>query len=132
MGIKSPLTNTLSLALGSSDVTLQEMVSSFGTLASGGVRTEPYFITKVVDKSGKVLENNLPVEKEVLSPQTSFVMTNLLQGVVKNGSGYAARQLGRPCEVKPEHQTIVLMHGLLVILRKLLQVFGWGMMIELH
>ena len=100
MGIKSPLTNTLSLALGSSDVTLQEMVSSFGTLASGGVRTEPYFITKVIDKDGKVLENNLPVEKEVLSPETSYVMTNLLQGVVKNGSGYAARQLGRPCAGK--------------------------------
>ena len=93
-------TNTLSLALGSSDVTLQEMVSSFGTLASGGVRTEPYFITKVIDKNGKVLEENLPVEKEVLSPQTSFVMTNLLQGVVKRGSGYAARQLGRPCAGK--------------------------------
>lgn len=100
MGIKSPLTNTLSLALGSSDVTLQEMVSAFGTLASGGVRTEPYFITKVIDKDGKVLENNIPIEKEVLSQQTSYVMTNLLQGVVKNGSGYAARQLGRPCAGK--------------------------------
>lgn len=100
MGIKSPLTNTLSLALGSSDVTLQEMVSAFGTFASGGVRTEPYFITKVIDKNGKVLEENLPVEKEILSPQTSFIMTNLLQGVVKKGSGYAARQLGRPCAGK--------------------------------
>lgn len=100
MGIKSPLTNTLSLALGSSDVTLQEMVSAFGTLASGGVRTEPYFITKIVDKDGKVLENNFPVEKEVLSPQTSYVMTNLLKGVIKNGSGYAARQLNRPCAGK--------------------------------
>ena len=100
MGIKSPLTNTLSLSLGASDVTLQEMVSAFGTLASGGVRTEPYFITKVIDKDGKVLENNLPIEKEVLSPQTSFVMTNLLQGVVRNGSGAAARQLERPCAGK--------------------------------
>ena len=47
-----------------------------------------------------MLENNLPIEKDVLSPQTSYVMTNLLQGVVKNGSGYAARQLGRPCAGK--------------------------------
>jgi len=100
MGIKSPLTNTLSLALGSSDVTLQEMVSSFGTLASGGVKTEPYFITKVIDKDGRVLENNIPTEKEVLTQQTSFVMTNLLKGVVEKGSGYAARQLGRPCAGK--------------------------------
>lgn len=100
MGIKSPLTNTLSLALGSSDVTLQEMVSSFGTLASGGVRTEPYFVTKVIDKDGRILEHNIPTEKEVLSPQTSFIMTNLLKGVVDKGSGYAARQLGRPCAGK--------------------------------
>ena len=100
MGIQSPLTNTLSLALGSSDVTLQEMVSAFGTLASGGVKTEPYFITKVIDKDGRVLESNLPMEKEVLSPQTSFIMTNLLKGAIEKGSGYAARQLGRPCAGK--------------------------------
>lgn len=100
MGIKSPLVNSLSLALGSSDVTLQEMVSAFGTLASGGIQTEPYFITKIVDKDGKILEENIPVEKEVLSQQTSFVMTNLLKGVVERGSGYKARELGRPCAGK--------------------------------
>lgn len=100
MGIKSPLINSLSLALGSSDVTLQEMVSAFGTLASSGVQTEPYFIVKVVDKNGKVLESNIPSEKEVLSPQTSYIMTNLLKGVVERGSGYAARELGRPCAGK--------------------------------
>lgn len=100
VGIKSPMINTLSLALGSSDVTLQEMVSSFGTLASGGVHTEPYFVTKIVDKNGKILEINLPQEKEVLSPQTSYIMTNLLEGVVQHGSGYAARALGRPCAGK--------------------------------
>ena len=100
MGIKSPLVNSLSLALGSSDVTLQEMTSAFGTLASGGIQTEPYFITKIVDKDGKVLEENIPVEKEVLSQQTSFVMTNLLKGVVERGSGYRARELGRPCAGK--------------------------------
>ncbi len=100
LGIKSPLTNSLSLALGSSDVTLQEMVSAFGTLASGGVKTEPYFITKIIDKDGKILEETLPEEEEVLSPQTAFVMTNILRGVVEKGSGYAARALGRPCAGK--------------------------------
>ena len=100
MGIKSPLVNSLSLALGSSDVTLQEMVSAIGTLASSGVQTDPYFIVKVVDKNGKVLESNIPTEKEVLNPQTSYIMTNLLKGVVDKGSGYAARELGRPCAGK--------------------------------
>ena len=100
MGIKSPLVNSLSLALGSSDVTLQEMVSAIGTLASGGIQTEPYLITKVVDKNGKILENNIPVEKEVLSPQTSYIMTHLLKGVIERGSGFKARELGRPCAGK--------------------------------
>ena len=100
MGIKSPLVNALSLALGSSDVTLQEMTSAFGTIASGGIQTEPYFITKIVDKDGKILEENIPVEREALSQQTSFVMTNLLKGVVERGSGYRARELGRPCAGK--------------------------------
>jgi len=100
MGIKSPLVNTLALSLGSSDVTLQEMVSAIGTLASGGIKTEPYFIVKVVDKNGKVLESNIPEEKEVLSPQTSYIMTNLLKGVVEKGSGFAAKDLGRPCAGK--------------------------------
>ena len=76
------------------------MTSAFGTLASGGIQTEPYFITKVVDKDGKILEENFPVEKQVLSQQTSFVMTNLLKGVVERGSGYRARELGRPCAGK--------------------------------
>lgn len=100
MGIKSPLINTLSLALGSSDVTLQEMVCAFSTIASGGIRTEPYFITKVIDKNGKILEYNIPKEQEVLSQQTSYIMTNLLRGVVERGSGFAARALGRPCAGK--------------------------------
>lgn len=100
MGIKSPLVNSLSLALGSSDVTLQEMVSAIGTLASGGIQTEPYFITKIIDKDGKILENNIPNEKEVLTPQTSYIMTNLLKGVVERGSGIRARELGRPCAGK--------------------------------
>jgi penicillin-binding protein 1A len=100
MGIKSPLTNTLSLALGSSDVTLAEMASAMCVIASAGIRTEPYAITRVEDKNGKILEENIPAEKEVLSPQTCFVMTNILRGVTEHGTGVAARALGRPCAGK--------------------------------
>ncbi|HBU69728.1 MAG TPA: hypothetical protein DEE98_05030 [Elusimicrobia bacterium] len=100
MGISSPLTNTLSLALGSSDVTLLEMTRAMSVLASGGIATEPYAITRVEDKNGRVLEENLPREQEALSPQTSFIMTHLLTGVVKRGTGVAARALGRPCAGK--------------------------------
>jgi len=100
MGITSQLTNTLSLALGASDVTLIEMVDAMSVLASGGIRTQPYAITRVEDKDGRVLEENFPVEQEVLSPQTCFVMTNLLKGVVERGTGIAARELRRPCAGK--------------------------------
>jgi penicillin-binding protein 1A len=100
MGITSPLTNTLSLALGSSDVTLLEMASAMSVLASGGIRTQPYAIIRVEDRYGKILEENIPSEQEVLSPQTCYVMTNLLKGVVERGTGQAARELGRPCAGK--------------------------------
>lgn len=100
MGISSPLTNTLSLALGSSDVTLLEMTSALTVIASGGIRTQAYVIVRVEDRDGKILEETMPQEEEVLSPQTCYVMTNLLQGVVRRGTGMAARELGRPCAGK--------------------------------
>ncbi len=100
LGIASPLTNTLSLALGSSDVTLLEMASAFAVLDSGGIRAEPYAIIRVEDKNGRILEETIPKETEVLSPQTCFVMTNILRGVVQRGTGSAARELGRPCAGK--------------------------------
>ena len=100
MGITSPLTNTLSLSLGASDVTLMEMVDAMSVLASGGIKTQPYSITRVEDKNGRVLEENIPSEQEVLSPKTCFVMTNLLKGVVERGTGMAARELRRPCAGK--------------------------------
>lgn len=100
LGISTPLSNSLSLALGSSDVTLQEMVSAYSTFASGGVKTAPYVITKITDKDGRILEQNLPQQKEVLAPQMCYVMTNMLKSVVERGSGWYARNLNRPCAGK--------------------------------
>lgn len=100
LGITSPLINTLSLALGSSDVTLMEMVTAFSALDAGGIKTTPYGIIRVEDKDGRVLEENNPVEEEALSPQTCFVMTNMLRGVVERGTGQYARNLGRPAAGK--------------------------------
>ncbi|MCL2506485.1 MAG: penicillin-binding protein 1A [Endomicrobia bacterium] len=96
LGITTPLSNSLALALGSSDVTLQEMVSAYATFGSGGVKTKPYVINKITDKDGRILEQNVPSQSEVLSPQTSYIMTNMLKSVVERGSGWHARNLGRP------------------------------------
>jgi penicillin-binding protein 1A len=100
LGITTPMSNSLALALGSSDVTLQEMVSAYATFASGGVKTTPYVITKIADKDGRILEQNLPQQKEVLSSQICFVMTNMLKSVVERGSGWYAKYLNRPCAGK--------------------------------
>jgi penicillin-binding protein 1A len=90
MGIQSHLEPVLSLTLGSSDVTLLEMASAYGVFASGGVRATPLAVLKVTDSKGKVLEENVPQRTVVLSPEVAYVMTDLLKGVVKRGTGVAA------------------------------------------
>jgi len=100
LGITSPLAKDLSLALGSSAVTLQEMTTAFATFANLGRRPEPLFITYVTDKDGNVLEENDPLLTEALSPETSFVMTKMLEGVIESGTAMRARSLGRPAAGK--------------------------------
>lgn len=94
MGIKSPIGQNLSLALGSSEVTLIELVSGYAVLANRGVRNEPLFILKVEDRTGNVLERNAPRPFEVLSEGTAATMTSMLQSVMDHGTGYPARARG--------------------------------------
>jgi penicillin-binding protein 1A len=100
LGIDTPLMDSYTLALGANDVILEQMVSAFAVFASGGIKTEPYVITRILDKDGKVLEEHSPRQKEVLSPQTCFVLTNMLKAVVEKGSAWYAKNLGRPCAGK--------------------------------
>ncbi len=96
MGIVSPLEKTLSLALGASDLTLLEITNAFCVLDNQGIKVKPYAITKVEDNQGNILEENLPIEKEVLSPQTCYIVTHLLQEVCEYGTGWYTRYLGKP------------------------------------
>lgn len=100
LGVNSPLARDLSLALGSSAVTLTEMTTVFATFDNMGVKPEPMYITKIVDRNGVVLEENKPFTAPVLSPQTAYMITNLLQGVIEHGTGTRARALGRPAAGK--------------------------------
>ncbi len=100
LGINSPLAPDLSLALGSSVVTPLEMTTAFSTLANLGSRPNPVFITKITDASGNILEENRSVVTPAISPQTAYVMTNLLQGVIENGTGARAKAIGRPAAGK--------------------------------
>ncbi len=96
LGITSNLTRDLSLALGSSSLSLLELTVAYATFANKGWRPKPIFITRITDRFGNVLEENVPEAVSVISPQTAYIMTNLLQGVIENGTGWRARALKRP------------------------------------
>lgn len=126
MGIESDLSKDLSLSLGSSGLSLLELTSAYSVFPAGGKRSEPVFITKIVDRDGDILEqhdpprivkdrlnpeetayhqkseevpeegpNSLP-EDYSISPQTAYIMSSLLQGVVQEGTGWRAKALNRP------------------------------------
>ncbi|MBW1715542.1 MAG: PBP1A family penicillin-binding protein [Deltaproteobacteria bacterium] len=96
MGIESPLNADLSLALGSSGTSLLELTRAYSVFANNGKLVKPIFITKVVDRNGKILEENYPSFTESLTPETAAVMTDLLQAVVQEGTGWRIKALKRP------------------------------------
>jgi len=96
LGIKSKLTRDLSLALGSSGVSLLEIVRAYAVFNNQGYRIKPCFVTKILDRDGNILEENQPESEKVIEKSTAYIMTNLLQGVVKNGTGWRAKALNRP------------------------------------
>ncbi|MDR2772213.1 MAG: PBP1A family penicillin-binding protein [Elusimicrobiota bacterium] len=100
LGISTPLIDSLSLALGASEVILLDMVSAYSVFANGGIKTEPYIISKIEDRNGNIVEENIPQKSQVITPQEAFVMTNMLRSVIERGSGYAARGLARPAAGK--------------------------------
>lgn len=100
LGISAPLTPTLALALGASGVTLWELLTAYTPFANLGERSDPYLIEKVYDRRGNLLEDHRPSREKVISPQTAYIMTHLLQGVVEEGTGQKAKELGRPAAGK--------------------------------
>ncbi len=95
-GITSPLPPVLPLALGAADMTLYEQTAAFSTFPNDGVRVAPRYIRKVTDYEGRVLEEEFPEVKDVISAQTARVMVSLLRGVVQHGTGFAASSLKHP------------------------------------
>jgi len=94
MGVKSELVPVYSLALGSSDVTLLDMVDGFATLSNMGVHVEPRAIVRVEDRYGNVLEE-FPVQREEVVPaDTCTIMTNMLEGVLDRGTAGLVRRFG--------------------------------------
>ncbi len=112
LGIESHLDEDLTLGLGSSALTPMELARSYAVLANGGVRVLPTYINKIYDRDGKVVESNDPADfpggpqqgqkligqsrNRVISPETAYLITNLLESVVQQGTGWRAKALNRP------------------------------------
>ena len=93
-GIHSPLQPVYSLALGTSNVSPLEMASAFATFATGGIRHEPFWIARVEDTQGRVLEEHLVSGHRVLEPDLSYQIVDMMRGVLDRGSGAVVRRLG--------------------------------------
>jgi penicillin-binding protein 1A len=97
VGIKSKLSEDLSLALGSSGITLEELTSGVGVFANQGKKLTPYFIRKIENRNGEILEEHQNLDSEqAISPQVAFLTTSLMRSVVDYGTGSVVNALGRP------------------------------------
>jgi penicillin-binding protein 1A len=104
LGITSPLHHDLSMALGSSSISLFELTKAYAVFANQGGSFRPLFIKRILDRDGNLIEENLPSfyfedserGEPVVTPQTAFLITYLMQGVIQHGTGWRARSLGRP------------------------------------
>jgi penicillin-binding protein 1A len=91
MGVRSFIDPVPSIFLGTSDIKLEEMVGAYGTFANKGVYTRPMYVTRIEDKNGNTISRFTGKIEEVLSEDQAYLMLNLLQGVVKTGSGRRMR-----------------------------------------
>jgi penicillin-binding protein 1A len=119
LGITSPFNADLTLALGSSGVSLMELTRAYAVFDNGGRLVGPIYVKRIENRDGEILENNEPLwglsvtgavgepdsvageqgsafGKQVISPQTAYLMTSMMESVVQQGTGRRARVLKRP------------------------------------
>ena len=90
-GIQSKIEANPSIALGSVELSLIEMVGAYATFANKGLRVSPMMITRIEDKNGTILQEFVPQTKEVLSEESAYVILDLMKGVTQSGSGVRLR-----------------------------------------
>ncbi|MCU4163891.1 transglycosylase domain-containing protein [Carboxylicivirga caseinilyticus] len=91
LGINSPMDPVPALCLGTPDFGLMEMAGSYSTFANKGVHTEPIIVTRIEDRYGNVISDFHPTKRESISEETAYLMLNLLQGVVNQGTAVRLR-----------------------------------------
>jgi penicillin-binding protein 1A len=95
MGIRTPIEPVASLAVGSEEVTLLDLVSAYTTFPNGGIRTAPVMIRKATDRFGGIIEDHpSPVREEVLSARNAYTVLHVLRSVIDRGTGRGARSRG--------------------------------------
>jgi len=109
--IQSPLNKDLSMALGSSALTLLELVRAYSIFANAGKNVDFMFIKRITDGKGNIIENNFKMDeldlklgfikkREIISPQIAYLITSVLEDVIKRGTGRRVRSLNKPCAGK--------------------------------
>ena len=96
MGIRSYMDAVPSLCLGSADFSPFEMVGAYATFANKGVHMEPFFVTRIEDNKGNILSTFVQESNEAISEETAYLMLNLMQGVVNQGTAARLRSLYVP------------------------------------
>ena len=94
MGITSDIPAVPSIALGTPDISLFEMVGAYSTFANQGIYVKPVMVTRIEDKNGRALYEVVPETQDVLSQEVAYVTVNLMQGVTQGGSGTRLRYAG--------------------------------------
>ena len=92
VGFSSPIPPYLSVALGSAEATLMEVTSAYSVFPSHGRRMLPFLIDRVIDRNGRLLEENRPQSRDALRPDTAYIMVSLMRGVVQRGTAQRARR----------------------------------------
>lgn len=120
-GIDSPMENNLSTSLGSGSYSLMEITNAYSVFPRGGSKVQPYYITHIQDAAGNVIESAHPTctncqegfalpdappppiainKTQVMSEESAYQMTSMLQGTVQRGTGWRARAVGKPVGAK--------------------------------
>ena len=150
---RARLPQGLSLALGSATVTPMEIARAYGVFANGGYLVEPFFIARVEDPSGRIVEYanrqmlcsgcgipisessdssqpspDLRFSQQVVSPQNAFILDSMMREVIRSGTGRAAGSLQRDdLAGKPERPTTILMRGSRDTVPISWPPFGWAL-----
>lgn len=101
VGIESELDAVPALCLGVSDVSLYEMVGAYSTYVNNGIHTEPFYITRIEDKNGNVIENFVPKTRQAINDQTAYKMIYMLRGGVEEEGGSSR---GLSYEIKKDNE----------------------------